>query len=141
MARKNPAQYECPVDVPLAILGGRWKPILVFYLLGRGPLRNGELLRLIPRVTQKMLTQQLRELEADGIVNRTIHDRIPRRVEYSLTDERDQLEPLLHAMCQWGTYWADKTGARIEDVNSPRDQPKGRKLGPATARSHPSTRA
>jgi DNA-binding HxlR family transcriptional regulator len=117
MARKDPVKYACAVDVVLAILGGKWKPILVFYLLDQGPLRNGELLRLLPRVTQKVLTQQLRELEADGIVSRTIHEEIPPRVEYSLTGERDKLEPLFHAMCQWGVYWADKTGVRIEEID------------------------
>ena len=105
--------YQCPVDAPLEVLGGKWKLILLFYLL-QEPRRNGELRRLVPTITQKMLTQQLRELEADGIVTRTVHDQVPPKVVYAVSDrERARLQPVLDALCDWGLYWCDKTGARV----------------------------
>lgn len=105
--------YECPVDAPVQVLGGKWKLILLFYLL-QEPRRNGELRRLVPSITQKMLTQQLRELEADGIVSRTVLDHVPPHVVYDIVPaERDRLHDVLTALCTWGLYWCDKTGARI----------------------------
>jgi DNA-binding HxlR family transcriptional regulator len=111
--------YVCPIDAPLTVLGGKWKLIILFYLLQR-PRRNGELRRLIPPISQKMLTQQLRELEADEIVVRTVYDRVPPKVEYRIDEaERPRLQPLVQAMCDWGLYWADKTGATIEALQHP----------------------
>lgn len=105
--------YQCPVDAPLQVVGGKWKLVLLFYLL-QEPRRNGELRRLVPTITQKMLTQHLRELEADGLVTRTMFDQVPPKVVYAVDpDERAKLEPLLKALCDWGLYWSDKTGARI----------------------------
>ncbi len=105
--------YQCPVDAPIQILGGKWKLVLLFYIL-QTPRRNGELRRLVPTITQKMLTQQLRELEADGIVTRTVHDQVPLNVVYDIaTDERQHLETLMKPLCDWGLYWSHKTGARI----------------------------
>lgn len=95
------------------MLGGRWKLVLVYHLLTR-PQRNGELLRLVPGITQKMLTQQLRELEQDGIVLRTVHDQAPPKVVYSIDPaEAKSLRALTKAMCSWGNYWAERTGATI----------------------------
>lgn len=109
----TPTVYQCPVDAPIQVLGGKWKLALLFYIL-QAPRRNGELRRLVPAITQKMLTQQLRELEADGIVTRTVHDQVPPKVVYDVADaERARLEALLAPLCDWGLYWADKTGARI----------------------------
>ena len=105
--------YQCPVDAPLEVLGGKWKLVLLFYLLA-APRRNGELRRLVPAITQKMLTQQLRELEHDGIVTRTVFDRVSPKVVYEINEtEREPLESLLAALCDWGLYWCDKTGARV----------------------------
>jgi DNA-binding HxlR family transcriptional regulator len=104
--------YGCPVEVPIAVIGGRWKPVILWHMLDT-PRRNGELLRLIPRISQKMLTQQLRELEADGLVARAVHDRVPPKVVYSLTREGRTLEPILRALCEWGHYWARRTHAEI----------------------------
>lgn len=109
-----PARYLCPVDVPLSVLGGKWKLIILFYLL-QAPRRNGELRRLIPPITQKMLTQQLRELEADGIVSRTVVEQVPPKVIYDIVPaERAGLEPLLQALCDWGITRAQATGVTIE---------------------------
>lgn len=117
--------FGCPVDVPVRLLGGKWKLVLLFYLL-QHPRRTGELRRLVPDVTQKMLTQQLRELEDDGLVTRTVHDQVPPKVVYDITvEERDRLDALLHALCDWGLYWSDKTGAPILALRSdhPSQQP------------------
>jgi len=105
--------YGCPVEVPVTVVGGKWKLVILFYLLQQ-PRRTGELRRLIPAITQKMLTQQLRELEADGLVTRTVHDQVPPKVVYAVERaERARLDELLQALCGWGIYWAGQTGARI----------------------------
>jgi DNA-binding HxlR family transcriptional regulator len=108
-----PPVYGCPVDAPVSVVGGKWKLVILFYLL-QHPRRTGELRRLIPAITQKMLTQQLRELEADELVTRTVYDQVPPKVVYDIADtERDRLNELLQALCSWGLYWCEKTGARI----------------------------
>jgi DNA-binding HxlR family transcriptional regulator len=121
--------YGCPVDVPVSVVGGKWKLVILFYLLQQ-PRRTGELRRLIPAITQKMLTQQLRELEADGLVSRTVYDRVPPKVVYDVQRaERARLDELLQALCGWGLYWAGRTGARIlafeggADVTGPGEEP------------------
>lgn len=109
----TPPTYMCPVDAPVEVLGGKWKLVLLFYLLEQ-PRRTGELRRLVPPISQKMLTQQLRELEADGIVTRTVFDQVPPKVMYDITDtERPRLRQVLDVLCDWGLYWCDKTGARV----------------------------
>jgi DNA-binding HxlR family transcriptional regulator len=113
-------RYQCPVDAPLSVLGGKWKLIIAFYLL-RQPRRNGELRRLIPSISQKMLTQQLRELESDGIVTRTVYEHVAPKVEYAIAGgERPRLQPVLDVLCDWGLYWIDKTGATVETAGEDR---------------------
>ena len=110
--------YQCPVDAPIEVLGGKWKLPLIFYLL-QEPRRNGELRRLMPTITQKMLTQQLRELEADGMVTREVFEQVPPKVVYDIAaEERAQLEELLQPLCDWGLYWVEKTGARVVALES-----------------------
>jgi DNA-binding HxlR family transcriptional regulator len=116
--RTNPARgfgtFNCPVEIPVEVLGGKWKLVLLFHLLS-GPQRNGELLRLVPAITQKMLTQQLRELENDGIVVRTVYQEVPPKVVYTIDPgEAKPLQALMKAMCNWANYWASQTGAEIE---------------------------
>ena len=99
---KNYVKSTCPVTTTMGIIGGKWKPIILFVLQNNSNIRFGEMKRLIPGITQKMLTQQLRELEKDGIVNRKVYAVVPPKVEYSLTEEGHSLEPLLQEMCSWG---------------------------------------
>ncbi len=113
-ARQQQRSYLCAVDVPLTVLGGKWKLLITYYLL-QAARRNGELRRLLPTVSQKMLTQQLRELEADGIVVRTVYERVPPFVEYAIADsERARLEPLVQALLDWGVSWTHDRGGVIE---------------------------
>lgn len=97
---KSPAP-RCPVALTVDAIGGKWKPTILFYLKDR-PRRFNELRRLIPDITQRMLTLQLRALEEDGIVVRTVHDLVPPKVEYSFSARGWTLSPVLEAMEQWG---------------------------------------
>lgn len=92
---------HCPVEAALARIGGKWKALIVLRLMVR-MRRFNELLRSLPGCTQRMLTNQLRELEADGIVHREVYREVPPRVEYSLTDKGRDLAPVIRAMCEWG---------------------------------------
>ena len=93
--------FGCSVEATLSVIGGRWKPVIMFKLMG-GMLRFNELRRQVPGVTQKMLTNQLRELEADGVIARRVYAEVPPRVEYRLTERGETLRPLLLAMRDWG---------------------------------------
>lgn len=105
--------YHCPVEVTIDLIGGRWKPLILWHLAERKVLRHGELKRLIPDITQKMLTQQLRQLERDGLVAREQHAEIPPRVEYSLTPYGRSLQDMLDMFCDWGAEHARRAGLTI----------------------------
>ena len=108
MNKKHPT---CPpVSITLAVLGGKWKPVVLFHLTEQKTLRFGELYKKIPGITQKMLTQQLREMEEDGLLKRKVYPVVPPKVEYSLSDYGRTLEPILKAMCAWG----EKHRARVQ---------------------------
>ena len=101
MPKKTPLREVCPLDTAVEALGGKWKPLIVYQLRG-GTRRFSELQRAIPEATRQMLTQQLRQLEADGIVRRTVHAVVPPRVDYALTSMGKELEPVLTALEKWG---------------------------------------
>ncbi|AKO94860.1 MULTISPECIES: winged helix-turn-helix transcriptional regulator [Priestia] len=94
-------RYSCPVEATVDVIGGKWKSVIVYHLLN-GTKRFNELKRLNKGITQRMLTLQLRELEASGIVHREIYRQIPPKVEYSLTEFGRSLEPLILFMRNWG---------------------------------------
>ena len=94
-------EQTCPIVVTLSVMGGKWKPIMLYYLKDQ-TLRFSELRRMIPNITEKMLTQQLRELERDGMIARKVYPVVPPKVEYSLTDHGLSLHPILETMAEWG---------------------------------------
>ena len=104
MKRLN-SKSGCAVEVTLSVMGGTWKPIILFHLL-HGKKRFSELSRNIGGITQRMLTLQLRELEDAGIVVRTVYAEVPPRVDYELTELGRSLQPVLIAMRNWGTAYA-----------------------------------
>jgi len=99
--QRKAGRTGCAVEATLSVIGGVWKPVLIFHLL-EGKLRFNALCRLTPSATPRMITLQLRELEADGIVERTVFPEVPPRVEYELTDLGQSLAPLLLSMRDWG---------------------------------------
>lgn len=99
----------CPVVTTLKVIGGKWKPAIIWELQNHGTLRFGHLRRSVIGITQKMLTQQLRELELDGIINRKIYPEVPPRVEYQLTVYGKTLGPILNEMANWGTNHSHHT--------------------------------
>ena len=117
---------DCPVAAALEVIGGKWKPLILFQLRDR-PMRFSELRRVVPQATQKMLTQQLRDLERDGIINRKVYAVVPPKVDYSLTDYGQTLKPLLSIMCDWGA------NHRARAVNRNRRMPASRKIEEASA--------
>jgi len=114
--------YNCPVEVTLGAIGGKWKSLILWHLQDN-IRRFAELRRMVPGITQKMLTQQLRELEADGLIVRKVYAQVPPKVEYSLSDHGETIRPLLWAMCKWGSEHARRTGAAIDNPE-PRLMPK-----------------
>ncbi|MGO4670914.1 winged helix-turn-helix transcriptional regulator [Bosea sp. 2RAB26] len=100
-ARRKATRTGCAVEATLSVMGGIWKPVLVFHLL-QGRLRFNALCRLTPNATPRMVTIQLRELEADGVVCRTVYPEVPPRVEYELSEFGRTLEPVLISLRNWG---------------------------------------
>ncbi|MEM8642891.1 MAG: helix-turn-helix domain-containing protein [Cyanobacteria bacterium P01_G01_bin.54] len=94
--------FNCPVEATLAVIGGKWKVMILYHLLDDGVHRFAELRRKIPGISERMLTQQLRELEADGVVHREVYAQVPPKVEYSITAYGETLRPVSEALCRWG---------------------------------------
>ncbi|AFC33971.1 winged helix-turn-helix transcriptional regulator [Paenibacillus mucilaginosus] len=94
-------KFKQSVELTLKVIGGKWKPVILCHLTD-GTMRFGELKREMPSITQKMLTQQLRELEQDGIIHRQIYHQVPPKVEYSLTEYGITVKELLDVMSAWG---------------------------------------
>lgn len=100
---------NCPVDATLSLIGGKYKSLILWHLMD-GALRHGQLQKLIPQATPKMLTQQLRELEGDNLLDRTVYPVVPPKVEYSLTGFGQSLKPILSAMYDWGEEYMHRNG-------------------------------
>ena len=92
---------DCPVTTAIEVIGGKWKVIILYQLRGK-TLRFGELKKIIPKITQKMLTQQLRELEKNKLVRRKVYAEVPPKVEYTTNELAEKLNPALDLLCQWG---------------------------------------
>lgn len=109
----NEKIYGCGFELTIELIGGKWKGLILWYIHEHGVLRNGELLRLIPSITQKMLTQQLREMEESGLVNRKVYEQVPPKVEYTLTEHGERLKSVLAAMKEWGMAYAKERNIKM----------------------------
>jgi DNA-binding HxlR family transcriptional regulator len=108
----------CAVEATLEVIGGKWKGVLLFHLLEEKK-RFGELRRLLPGVTQRMLTQQLRELEQDGVIDRKVFAEVPPRVEYSMTPFGLTLAPMVRLMRVWGNNYLHSEIYRSRKIGRP----------------------
>ena len=124
----------CPVEATLDLIDGKWKGVILYHLLD-DTIRFNELKRRLSRITQRMLTRQLRELEADGLIHREIYAEVPPRVEYSLTALGRSLEPVVRMLWTWGNQYLATEAARAGAVNG------AVSLSPRVRRSLPAGRA
>lgn len=92
----------CPIEATLDLIDGKWKGVILYHLLDQ-TLRFNELQRRLRKITQRMLTKQLRELERDGLIIRKVYAEVPPKVEYSLSAEGQSMKPVLEVLHQWGT--------------------------------------
>lgn len=92
----------CEMEITLNAIGGKWKPLILYYLIENGTKRFGEIKSFINHTSHKTLTNQLRELEDDNLISRTVYPTVPPKVEYSITEKGMSLYPILEAMCEWG---------------------------------------
>ncbi|MCO0860636.1 winged helix-turn-helix transcriptional regulator [Staphylococcus pasteuri] len=93
--------YNCPVEAVISLIGGKYKPIILWYLLNN-TLRFNEIQRLLPQASLKMLSQQLKELQKEGFIEKVIYPEVPPKTEYYMTDYGKTLEHILNEMCNWG---------------------------------------
>lgn len=107
--------YHIGVEATMEIIGGKWKSIILCHLRHQ-TMRTGELVRAIPKISQKMVTQQLRELEAANIVERHVCKQVPPKVDYTLTDYGQSLSGILHELCVWGEQNIDRRQAQGEAI-------------------------
>ncbi len=114
MPMKNGEKFSCPVDATIKLIGGKYKAVILWYLLNK-TLRYSQLHRLIPKATDKMLTQQLRELEADGLIVRIAYPVVPPKTEYSLSELGKSIAPILNVMCDWGAKYLEAVHYKINN--------------------------
>lgn len=108
--------YNIGVEATIDVIGGKWKPVILCHLQNNVLMRTSALKRAIPTITQKMLTQQLRELEKDGIINRIVYDQVPPKVEYELSEYGQTLSNILSSLCYWGEFHVEKMYEQGESV-------------------------
>lgn len=120
MAKLPHARFDhnpgCAVEAAVSLIDGKWKCVLLWHLLNEGTLRFNELRRRTPGATQRMLTNQLRELEQDGLVIRTVYPQVPPKVEYSLSEMGHGLAPILRALRDWGAAHMGLFGKQKPDA-------------------------
>ncbi len=109
----NKKAVGCPVEITLAVIGGRWK-VMILHFLFDGVMRFSELHRALAGVSHRTLAQQLRELEAKGLIRRKVYRQVPPKVEYSLTPLGESLKPILDAMHEWGEAYPRRKRSRRE---------------------------
>ncbi|MBB3109516.1 DNA-binding HxlR family transcriptional regulator [Paenibacillus phyllosphaerae] len=114
-------QINCEKELTLALIGGKWKLIILWHLGIEGTQRFSELKKLIPHITQKILTNQLRELEEDQLVERTVYPVVPPKVEYKLTEYGQSLTPILRMMYDWGKNYGEQVLGKVPGENQPAD--------------------
>ncbi|MER8441842.1 helix-turn-helix transcriptional regulator [Mesorhizobium sp. M1066] len=106
--------FQCGLEAVLAILGGKWKPLIVYHLAS-GPKRTGQLRRLVTNVSEKMLIQHLKELTDDGVIRRIDFQTVPPHVEYELTDFGYSLAGVLAPLCEWGTHHTPEVALIVQN--------------------------
>lgn len=114
-AKRHDPKSGCAVEVTLSVIGGLWKPIILFHLLEK-KLRFMQITRRVPNATQRMLTLQLRELEADGVIVRHVYPQVPPKVEYELTEFGRSLAPVLITLRDWGEAYQRERGQETAPV-------------------------
>jgi len=122
--------YGCGLEAALDVIGGRWK-VLILWQSREGPRRFGELKRLVAGISEKMLIQQLRQMEADGIVRRRVYHEVPPKVEYSLTPFGASLQAALAPLCDWGERHMKRIGATPRAPGSGEPVPEKARSGPS----------
>lgn len=118
MSRFEEKTFNCEKELTLSVIGGKWKMIILWHLGKEGTKRFSELKSLIPGITQRMLVNQLRELEEDSIVSRKVYPVVPPKVEYSLTVEGESLMPILDSMYEWGKNYMENVIPNIDENKS-----------------------
>ena len=113
MAKKQ--QYHCTVEVAISVIGGKWKPLILKQMID-SHRRYNELQRLVPGVTHKVLSEQLRELEKDGIIERQVYPEVPPKVEYRLTEFGRTVLPVEEALCSWGKTYMERKGITLAPI-------------------------
>lgn len=109
--------YNCYFELALDVMGGKWKPIILYYINVNKIARHSDLKRFIPSINERMLTRQLRELEEDGLINRKVYPIVPPKVEYSLNKKGEELIPILESLVEWGAKYAELIGFNKFNMN------------------------
>jgi DNA-binding HxlR family transcriptional regulator len=105
----KPYDYDCPIEATISIIGGKWKAISLYYLID-GSKRFNELVSLLETVSSRILSKQLKELEIEGIITRSVYAETPPKVEYSLSNYGKTLIPVINLICEWGELHLKRTG-------------------------------
>lgn len=106
MSKIQEKSYQCGMELTMDVIGGKWKTVILWHLRSR-TLRFSQLKKRLDGITQKMLTQQLRELEEDGLIERTVYPQVPPKVEYNLTTYGKKIIPVLYTIYCWGIHYAE----------------------------------
>ena len=111
--KRQASSVNCTVEAAIAVIGGKYKAIIIWWLNEKGVMRYSEIQRRVPQATAKMLIQQLREMEADGIISRKVYPVVLPKTEYALTDLGKATVPIVHAMDKWGADFFTRLGVPI----------------------------